>query len=194
MNINVSAYVPQILKNIREKTGISQKNLAKYFNIPIRTIQDWEQGKRIPPDYTIAMMLRILDVEGIISLQDSLNPYELQNKIIKSPRHQEALNHALSAIKNSPVSPYITSIYLFGSCSRHSEKYHSDIDILLELHPSIKEKKEYRIPLRLIKSDVATNNVSDPDVDLKIVFGDDWKHSKMLFYENIRKDCILLCL
>ena len=33
---------------IREKTGLSQKQFAELLGVSIRTLQDWEQGRRAP--------------------------------------------------------------------------------------------------------------------------------------------------
>ena len=48
---------------IRKTTGMSQSAFAKFFDIPVRTLQDWEQGRRVPPPYVPGMMLRILEHE-----------------------------------------------------------------------------------------------------------------------------------
>ena len=39
--------VPAIGK-IREKTGLSQKRFAELLGVSVRTLQDWEQGRRTP--------------------------------------------------------------------------------------------------------------------------------------------------
>ena len=41
----------QTIKDIRLSTGLSQSQFSAAVNIPIRTIQDWEQGKRKCPEY-----------------------------------------------------------------------------------------------------------------------------------------------
>ena len=33
---------------IREKTGLSQTRFAKLLGVSVRTLQDWEQGRRAP--------------------------------------------------------------------------------------------------------------------------------------------------
>jgi putative transcriptional regulator len=33
---------------IREKTGLSQARFAQLLGVPVRTLQDWEQGRRAP--------------------------------------------------------------------------------------------------------------------------------------------------
>ena len=37
------------VKNLRENLGISQNELAKLCGVNVRTIQNWEKGKPVPP-------------------------------------------------------------------------------------------------------------------------------------------------
>ncbi len=53
-----------VVREIRKKTGLSQKLFSDHFGIPTHTLQQWEQGARTPPQYVIAMMSRILDFEA----------------------------------------------------------------------------------------------------------------------------------
>ena len=48
---------------IRKTTGMSQSAFAKFCDIPVRTLQDWEQERRVPPPYVPGMMLRRLNHE-----------------------------------------------------------------------------------------------------------------------------------
>ena len=52
----------QTIKEICEKYGMSQTALAKRFGIPLRTVQDWHRGQRVPPDYVVRMMEELLEV------------------------------------------------------------------------------------------------------------------------------------
>ncbi len=36
------------ISTIREKTGLSQSRFAKLLGVSVRTLQEWEQGRRIP--------------------------------------------------------------------------------------------------------------------------------------------------
>ena len=51
------------IKEIRQRTGLSQTKFGEYFEIPVRTIQKWERNGSIPPEYIPKMMERILDLE-----------------------------------------------------------------------------------------------------------------------------------
>lgn len=41
-------FEPVEVKAIRTKTGKTQKAFAQWINIPLNTLQNWEQGKRHP--------------------------------------------------------------------------------------------------------------------------------------------------
>ena len=47
------------IKELRALTGLSQSKFSEYFGIPFRTVQDWEQGRRKPPDYIPRLLERI---------------------------------------------------------------------------------------------------------------------------------------
>ncbi len=43
--------ISEIIKNLREETGLSRKEFAEQLGIPLRTIEDWEAARRKPPEY-----------------------------------------------------------------------------------------------------------------------------------------------
>lgn len=43
-------------KELRQASGMNQTQFSKYFEIPYRTIQDWEHGKRKCPEYLLKLM------------------------------------------------------------------------------------------------------------------------------------------
>ena len=51
------------LKELRKDLGLSQAKFAERFKIPLRTIQDWEYGKREIRSYIIDMMHKIIELE-----------------------------------------------------------------------------------------------------------------------------------
>lgn len=54
------------VKELRKLTGLSQSKFAAYFNIPVRSLQCWENSPRNPAPYIPQMMERILRLEGMI--------------------------------------------------------------------------------------------------------------------------------
>ena len=48
--------VPDVGK-VREKTGLSQQRFAELLGISVRTLQDWEQGRRAPSGAARTLLL-----------------------------------------------------------------------------------------------------------------------------------------
>jgi putative transcriptional regulator len=48
--------VPDIAKT-REKTGLSQARFAELLGVSVRTLQDWEQGRRAPSGAARTLLL-----------------------------------------------------------------------------------------------------------------------------------------
>lgn len=55
------------VKDMREKSGMTQKAFSEYFGIPKRTIEDWEGNRRKAPDYVVALMRYKLEKEKVIN-------------------------------------------------------------------------------------------------------------------------------
>ena len=39
------------IKELRESVGMSRKKFSEHTGIPVRTLEDWEAGRRTPPEY-----------------------------------------------------------------------------------------------------------------------------------------------
>ena len=100
-------------------------------------------------------------------------------------RSEASLNHAIRKIKESGIAPYVSGLYLYGSCARKEQDFNSDVDLLLELSPDFNTKR-YRDVVILLKGSVSPSALELPDVDLKVVIGDSWKSNNMLYYKNIK--------
>jgi len=48
--------IPEV-SAIREKTGLSQARFARLLGVSIRTLQDWEQGRRAPSGAARTLLL-----------------------------------------------------------------------------------------------------------------------------------------
>ena len=51
------------IKDLCVRYGLSQSALARRFNIPLRTIQDWYSERRTPPAYVVEMMAQLLEID-----------------------------------------------------------------------------------------------------------------------------------
>ena len=55
------------IKELREKTGMTRKEFSNHTGIPVRTLEDWEAGRRTPPEYIprlIAYQLKHEEITG----------------------------------------------------------------------------------------------------------------------------------
>ena len=46
----------KIIKELREQTGMNRREFSEYTKIPVRTLEDWEAGKRRPPEYVLRLL------------------------------------------------------------------------------------------------------------------------------------------
>lgn len=111
---------------------------------------------------------------------------------IKSERHQKALNYAINQIRLSPLYPYLKELYLFGSCARNEQKWRSDIDLFMQLDDEVVKVEHWKSEMFRLRSFVSSDELYEPECDLKIVLGPEWKENDMLFYKNVRKDGVRL--
>ena len=58
------------IKELRKKTGLSQSKFSAKFGIPVRTLQQWEQGISAPPEYLVRMMAYIMLLEKNRKIKD----------------------------------------------------------------------------------------------------------------------------
>lgn len=54
-------HVPEQIdvKRIRKKVALSQSEFAEHFGVSVRTVQDWEQGRRVPTGASRAFLIVI---------------------------------------------------------------------------------------------------------------------------------------
>jgi transcriptional regulator with XRE-family HTH domain len=75
-----------MLKTIREKAGLTQSALAERAGVPLRSVQNWEQGHRVPrmqnlPRLAKAMGVSVNDlVAGIVEEKIGTEPPKRRGK------------------------------------------------------------------------------------------------------------------
>lgn len=52
-------------RNARNAAGLTQQQMSDIFKIPKRTIEDWETGRRNPPEY-----VKILVIEKLTAISE----------------------------------------------------------------------------------------------------------------------------
>ena len=53
------------LIELRKSTGMNRKQFCEYFQIPYRTMTDWELGNRTMPDYLFRLMAYKVNIERL---------------------------------------------------------------------------------------------------------------------------------
>ena len=114
--------------------------------------------------------------------------------VIKSERHQRTLHKYISSVLSNEFVKYINKIYLYGSCARNEQTFYSDIDLFIVLKESINDDEFWKVKsvlsgeCMLCVSDAA----NDADIATHYTKNSEWYSANDFFYEQIRKDCILL--
>lgn len=61
---NMSA--TEIIKELRESVGMTRREFSAHTGIPVRTLEDWEAGRRTPPEYIPRLIGYQLKYEKIV--------------------------------------------------------------------------------------------------------------------------------
>lgn len=56
----------EYLIELRTDTGMTRREFCEYFEIPYRTLQDWELGNRKMPDYLLWLMAYKAKMEKLV--------------------------------------------------------------------------------------------------------------------------------
>ena len=58
------------IKELRESTGMNRKEFCDYFQIPYRTVTDWERGNRHAPEYVLRLLEYYIRMEGMSKIRE----------------------------------------------------------------------------------------------------------------------------
>ena len=61
------------VKSLRAETGKTQRAFAEYYEIPIRTLEDWERGISSPPGYVLRLLEYRIRMEALMKDKRDLN-------------------------------------------------------------------------------------------------------------------------
>ena len=53
------------IKELRESVGMNRKDFCNYFQIPYRTVTEWELGNRHAPEYVLRLLEYYIGHEGL---------------------------------------------------------------------------------------------------------------------------------
>lgn len=53
--------------DLRKETELNRKDFAEHFGIPLRTVEDWEAGRRTPPEYIPRLIKYQIKYEKLVN-------------------------------------------------------------------------------------------------------------------------------
>ncbi len=56
-----------ILKKIREDLGMNRTEFSHYIDIPLRTLEEWEAGRRRMPDYVLRLIAYYAKMQRLLA-------------------------------------------------------------------------------------------------------------------------------
>jgi len=54
------------VKELRESTGMNRREFCDYFQIPYRTVTEWERDNRHAPEYVIRLLEYYIRMENLM--------------------------------------------------------------------------------------------------------------------------------
>src|SRR5690554_2992048 len=110
-----------IIKEARAEYGLTQKELSEITDIPLRTIENWESGKRTPSPWVEKMVYSYLK-------QYPKN----QNGIVTETKSIYEVNQIKDALLPLTIKYDLNKIILYGSYAKGKQEPLSDIDLVVD--------------------------------------------------------------
>jgi len=110
-----------MIKEARAEYGLTQKDLSEITDIPLRTIENWESGKRTPSPWVEKMVYSYLK-------QYPKNQYG----IITKTKGIYEVNQIKDALLPLTIKYDINKITLYGSYAKGKQEPLSDIDLVVD--------------------------------------------------------------
>ena len=64
--------IAKIIKELRTEAGLNRREFSEYTQIPVRTLEDWEAGKRTPPEYIPRLISYQLGYDALVKDKESI--------------------------------------------------------------------------------------------------------------------------
>ena len=118
------------IKELRDSTGMTQKEFASRYGIPISTLRKWEQGESSPAPYVAALLARTLpDTESSLKRIKTrggktyyYNPVKKEVSDVKGNRI--TIQEDLEGVKEQKLALYLED--LFEGFYRLQDKFDRD--------------------------------------------------------------------
>lgn len=120
-----------VITEVRTLAGLSRAEMSRKYNIPVRTLENWESGATDAPDYTIDLLTRVV-------LEDSKR-YE---EIIYTVTHVRS-DAEFESLKTQSITKAVKEAKSDWSCMTDYDKERNEIEIrIYELSEESREKSD----------------------------------------------------
>ena len=65
------------VRELRQRKGLTQERFCEVYGIPKRTLENWEQGSRKPPEYVVALLERAVEQDEKIKAMKKKHDQDL---------------------------------------------------------------------------------------------------------------------
>lgn len=173
------------VKTLRQITGLTQKEFSTRYQIPLKTLQNWESDADCPsarkcPRYVIFLLEKAVTVDFKVARN------LLGAKI--DERHLTAIEEAKAKIRRSPLAKYVKDVMLYGSTARGTARHSSDIDLLMILDDDVKNDRNAHEWITYLKGNISSEDFTLPETDLHVVYEAKWKEKNDAFFSNVKKE------
>lgn len=118
-----------------------------------------------------------------------INEKRIQSILKK--RSECSVDYAISQIKKSSLEPYISKVYLYGSCARNEGTYISDVDLFIEFKEDF-DPDRYRDELNYLRGHISPEDPELPEVDMHTAMGSRWKKETAGYYKDIKNEGVVI--
>lgn len=108
------------IQKVRENLGLSQIELSRLLNIPVKSIRNWENDIRTPSDYIVELM-----TNTALTLINEKNLIDMNEKQVLS------FVTIKKRVKSVVANYNIARVYLYGSYAKGTATSDSDIDLYM---------------------------------------------------------------
>ena len=105
------------VKEMRESTGLTQKEFAAMYDIPLSTLRKWEQGEASPAPYVLTLLARTLpdtklSLKKVKAKNGTIFYYDEKQKMVSDVYGNKILiQEDLTEVKKQNLALYLTDLF-----------------------------------------------------------------------------------
>lgn len=105
------------IRELRDKTGLTQKAFAQRYGIPLSTLRKWEQGESSPPSYVVEMLAKSIpsvnhDLQEFRSSDGKVYYYDpIRNSVTDQIGNTIKVHENLNKVKKENLFLYLRDLF-----------------------------------------------------------------------------------